>query len=317
MTTKVFIDGEVGTTGLQIRARLDGRVDLELISLGEDRRKDAGARREALNAADIVILCLPDEAAKEAVRLIENKTTRVIDGSTAHRVAPGWVYGFPEMTAEQRQLVSGAARVTNPGCYPTGAIALTRPLADAGLLPAGWPLTVNAVSGYSGGGKQMIAEFEDEASSNYTLEAFRAYALSLAHKHVPEMQTNMRLEHPPLFTPNVGRYAQGMIVEVPLQLWAMPGAPTLARVHEVLTAAYEGQRFVSVAPLDESAAMSKLDPEGLNGSNEMKLFVFGNEKTQQARLTALLDNLGKGASGQAVQCLNIMIGADEGLAVNL
>ena len=213
--------------------------------------------------------------------------------------------------------MSGASRVTNPGCYPTGAIALTRPLVEAGLLPADWPLTVNAVSGYSGGGKQMIAEFEDEASSNYTLEAFRAYALGLAHKHVPEMQANMGLDHPPLFTPNVGRYAQGMIVEVPLQLWALPGTPSLAQVHEVLAAAYDGQRFVSVAPLAESAAMTKLDPEGLNGSNEMKLFVFGNEKTKQARLVALLDNLGKGASGQAVQCLNIMTGADEGLGVNL
>ncbi|MBX3497648.1 MAG: N-acetyl-gamma-glutamyl-phosphate reductase [Parvibaculum sp.] len=317
MTTKVFIDGEVGTTGLQIRARLEGRDDLELILLGEAKRKDAGARKDALNAADIVVLCLPDDAAREAVSLIDNQTTRVIDASTAHRVAEGWVYGFPEMTAAQRQLVSGAARVTNPGCYPTGAIALTRPLVAAGLLPAAWPLTVNAVSGYSGGGKQMIAEFEDEASSNYTLEAFRAYALGLAHKHVPEMQANMGLDHPPLFTPNVGRYAQGMIVEVPLQLWALPGAPMLAAVHQVLAAAYEGARFVSVAALEESAAMTKLDPEQLNGTNAMKLFVFGNEKTKQARLVALLDNLGKGASGQAVQCLNLMIGADEGLGVNL
>ena len=317
MTTRVFIDGEVGTTGLQIRARLDGRADLDFISLGEDRRKDAAARKEALNSADIVILCLPDDAAKEAVSLIGNKTTRVIDASTAHRVADGWVYGLPEMSEEQRQAISGATRVTNPGCYPTGAIALVRPLVMAGLMPKGWPLTVNAVSGYSGGGKQMIAEFEDQASSNYTLEAFRAYALGLAHKHVPEMQQNMGLDHPPLFTPNVGRYAQGMIVEVPLQLWALPGTPSLAQVHEVLAAAYDGQRFVSVAPLAESAAMTKLDPEGLNGSNEMKLFVFGNEKTKQARLVALLDNLGKGASGQAVQCLNIMTGADEGLGVNL
>lgn len=317
MTTKVFIDGEAGTTGLQIRARLDKRDDLDFISLGEEKRKDAGARREALNAADIVILCLPDDAAKEAVSLIDNKATRVIDASTAHRVAPGWVYGFPEMSSEQRQAISGAARVTNPGCYPTGAIALVKPLVDAGLVPKGWPLTVNAVSGYSGGGKQMIAEFEDEASPAHTREAFRAYALGLAHKHVPEMQANMGLDHPPLFAPAVGRYAQGMIVEVPLQLWALPSAPTVGEVHETLAAAYDGARFVSVASPDESAAMTKLDPEGLNGSNELKLFVFGNEKTKQAMLVALLDNLGKGASGQAVQCLNIMIGADEGLAVDL
>lgn len=317
MTTRVFIDGEVGTTGLQIRARLEGRADLDFISLGEDKRKDAAARRDALNAADIVILCLPDDAAKEAVSLIGNKTTRVIDASTAHRVADGWTYGFPEMLSEQKQEISGAMRVTNPGCYPTGAIALVRPLVMAGLMPESWPLTVNAVSGYSGGGKQMIAEFEDEASPGYTLEAYRAYALGLAHKHVPEMQKNMGLAHPPLFAPNVGRYAQGMIVEVPLQLWALPAAPPVAKVHEVLSAAYEGQRFVSVAPLEESAAMTKLDPEQLNGTNNLKLFVFGNEKTKQVRLTALLDNLGKGASGQAVQCLNIMVGADEGLSVNL
>lgn len=317
MTTKVFIDGEAGTTGLQIRSRLKGRDDLDFISLGEEKRKDADARKEALNEADIVILCLPDDAAKEAVRLIANGRTRVIDASTAHRVSDGWVYGFPEMSADQRQVISGATRVTNPGCYPTGAIALVKPLADAGLLPAGWPLTVNAVSGYSGGGKQMIAEFEDEASPNYTLEAFRAYALSLAHKHVPEMQKNMGLANPPLFTPNVGRYAQGMIVEVPLQLWALPGEVSVTDIHETLAAFYDGQRFVSVAPYEEIAATAKLDPEQLNGTNEMKLFVFGNPATKQARLMALLDNLGKGASGQAVQCLNIMIGADEALGVNL
>lgn len=317
MTTKVFIDGEAGTTGLEIRARLDGRDDLSFISLGDDRRKDPAARKEALNEADIVILCLPDDAAREAVSLIDNSTTRVIDASTAHRVSEGWVYGFPEMSSEQRQEIAGATRVTNPGCYPTGAIALVRPLVMAGLMPESWPVTINAVSGYSGGGKQMIAEFEDKAAPNYTLEAYRTYALSLAHKHIPEMQQNMGLAHPPLFAPSVGRYAQGMIVEVPLQLWALPGAPGVAKLHEVLSRAYEGQRFVSAAPLEESTAMTKLEPEALNGTNDLKLFVFGNEATKQARAVALLDNLGKGASGQAVQCLNIMIGAEEGLGVNL
>ncbi len=317
MTTKVFIDGEVGTTGLQIRSRLNGRDDLDFISLGEEKRKDAGARKEALNEADIVILCLPDDAAKEAVSLIANGRTRVIDASTAHRVADGWVYGFPEMSADQRQVISGATRVTNPGCYPTGAIALVKPLTDAGLVPAGWPLTVNAVSGYSGGGKQMIAEFEDADAPGHTKENYRAYALSLAHKHVPEMQKNMGLQNPPLFTPNVGRYAQGMIVEVPLQLWALPGEVSVTDLHETLAAFYDGQRFVSVAPYEEIAATTKLDPEQLNGTNKMKLFVFGNPATKQARLMALLDNLGKGASGQAVQCLNIMTGADEALGVNL
>ena len=317
MPTKIFIDGEVGTTGLQIKERLAKRTDLDFISLGEEKRKDAGARREALNEADIAILCLPDDAAREAVSLVDNDRTRVIDASTAHRVAPGWSYGFPEMTPSQKQEISGAMRVTNPGCYPTGMIALVRPLVDAGLVPSDWPLTVNAVSGYSGGGKGMIAEFEDTTASNYTRDNYRTYALTLAHKHVPEMQSYGRLAHPPLFAPAVGRYAQGMIVDVPLQLWAIKGVPSPATLHEVLAKRYEGRQFVSVASAEETESMKGLDPEGLNGTNRLKLFVFGNEKTQQARLVALLDNLGKGASGQAVQCLNIMIGAEEGLGVDL
>ena len=317
MATKIFIDGEVGTTGLQIKSRLASRDDLDFISLGEEKRKDAAARREALNEADVVILCLPDDAAREAVTLIDNNRTRVIDASTAHRVADGWTYGFPEMTPSQKQAISGATRVTNPGCYPTGMIGLVRPLVDAGLVPSGWPLTVNAVSGYSGGGKGMIAEFEDENAPNHTKDSYRTYALTLAHKHVPEMQSYGGLDHPPLFAPAVGRYAQGMIVDVPLQLWALDGAPTPAALREVLEKHYEGQQFVSVASMEETEAMKGLDPEGLNGTNRLKLFVFGNEQTKQARLVALLDNLGKGASGQAVQCLNIMTGADEALGVDL
>ena len=317
MATKIFIDGEVGTTGLQIKSRLASRDDLDFISLGDEKRKDAAARREALNEADVVILCLPDDAAREAVTLIDNNRTRVIDASTAHRVADGWTYGFPEMTPSQKQAISGATRVTNPGCYPTGMIGLVRPLVDAGLVPSGWPLTVNAVSGYSGGGKGMIAEFEDENAPNHTKDSYRTYALTLAHKHVPEMQSYGGLDHPPLFAPAVGRYAQGMIVDVPLQLWALDGAPTPAALREVLEKHYEGQQFVSVASMEETEAMKGLDPEGLNGTNRLKLFVFGNEQTKQARLVALLDNLGKGASGQAVQCLNIMTGADEALGVDL
>lgn len=317
MPTKIFIDGEVGTTGLQIKSRLATRTDLDFISLGEEKRKDAAARREALNEADVVVLCLPDDAAREAVTLIDNTRTRVIDASTAHRVADGWTYGFPEMTPSQKQEISGAMRVTNPGCYPTGMIALVRPLVDAGLVPSGWPLTVNAVSGYSGGGKGMIAEFEDENASNFTKDNYRTYALTLAHKHVPEMQTYGGLAHPPLFAPAVGRYAQGMIVDVPLQLWALDSAPTPDALRDVLATHFDGRQFVSVASAEETEAMRDLDPEGLNGTNRLKLFVFGNEQTQQARLVALLDNLGKGASGQAVQCLNIMIGAEEGLGVDL
>ncbi|NEX92097.1 N-acetyl-gamma-glutamyl-phosphate reductase [Caulobacter sp. 17J65-9] len=315
MSHKVFIDGEAGTTGLQIRARLEGRTDLQLISLPAERRKDASARAEALNAADAVVLCLPDDAAREAVSLIANDTTRVIDASTAHRTAEGWTYGFAEMAPGQRAAIAASTRISNPGCYPTGMIALVRPLVAAGLIPADWPVSVNAVSGYSGGGKAMIAEFEDASSPAYTTAAFRIYATALGHKHVGEMRQHTGLTRPPLFAPAVGRYAQGMIVEVPLQLAAMAGAPSVARVREVLAAAYEGERFVSVATAEETAATKTLDPEGLNDTNRLKLYVFGDEAAGQARLVALLDNLGKGASGAAVQNLNLALGLDEGLGL--
>ena len=315
MAAKIFIDGEAGTTGLQIRERLESRADLELLSIDPARRKDEGARRELLNSADVVVLCLPDDAARHAVGLIESNAVRVIDASTAHRVSPDWVYGFPEMAEGQRDAIAAAARVTNPGCYPTGMIALVRPLVEAGLIPSVWPLTINAVSGYSGGGRSMIAEFEDEASPAFTRDAFRIYGLHLTHKHVPEMQLYAGLESPPLFAPAVGRYYKGMIVEVPLQLWSLPSQPTLEEVREVLDEAYHDCRFVEVASQEESAALKGLDPEGLNGTNRMKLFVFGDEDEGQARLVALLDNLGKGASGAAVQNLNIMLGLDEGLGL--
>ena len=315
MAAKIFIDGEAGTTGLQIRERLASRPDLEVLSIDPARRKDEGARRELLNSADVVVLCLPDDAARQAVTLIESNAVRVIDASTAHRVSPDWVYGFAEMAEGQREAIASAARVTNPGCYPTGMIALVRPLVEAGIIPQVWPVTVNAVSGYSGGGKAMIAEFEDEAAPGFTRDAFRIYGLPLAHKHVPEMQVYGGLETRPLFAPAVGRYYKGMIVEVPLQLWSLPSQPTVEELHEVLEDAYPEEGFVEVVSLEECGALKSLDPEGLNGTNRMKLYVFGNEEEGQARLVALLDNLGKGASGAAVQNLNIMLGLDEGLGL--
>ena len=310
MTHTIFIDGEAGTTGLEIRERLEARADLELILLG-DRRRDVEARREALNAADAVILCLPDEAAKEAVAMIVNPAVRVIDASTAYRVDPAWTYGFAEMVPGQRERIAGATRVSNPGCYPTGFIGLIAPLVRAGLVPADWPVTVNAVSGYSGGGKAMIAEFEAGGA-----EAFRAYGLSLKHKHVPEMTRHTGLSRDVLFAPAVGNYRQGMLVEVPLHLSALPETPSIERIHCALIEVYEGQRFVEVASLEATEAMTGLDPEGLNGTNRMRLHVFGDRSGGQARLVALLDNLGKGASGAAVQNLNLMLGLDEGAGLS-
>ena len=305
MTHTIFIDGEAGTTGLEIRERLDARADLALILLG-DRRRDVEARREALNSADAVILCLPDDAAKEAVAMIDNPTVRVIDASTAYRVDPAWTYGFAEMAAGQAEKIAGATRVSNPGCYPTGFIGLVRPLVSAGIIPAGWPVTVNAVSGYSGGGKAMIAEFEAGGAG-----AFRAYGLTLKHKHVPEMTLHAGLERPVLFAPAVGAYRQGMLVEVPLHLSALPGSPSVEVVHGALAEAYAGCRFVEVAELEATEAMTGIDPEGLNGTNRMRLHVFGDRGGEQVRLVALLDNLGKGASGAAVQNLNLMLALKE------
>ncbi len=311
MTYSVFIDGEAGTTGLDVLRRLEARADLEIIALG-DRRRDVEARREALNSADAVILCLPDDAAKEAVAMIENPGVRVIDASTAYRVDPAWTYGFAEMAhapgrMTQGEKIAGATRVSNPGCYPTGFIGLVRPLVSAGIIPAGWPVTVNAVSGYSGGGKAMIAEFEAGGA-----EAFRAYGLSLKHKHVPEMTLHTGLERPVLFAPAVAAYRQGMLVEVPLQLAALPSSPSVEVVHGALAEAYADCRFVEVVELETTEAMTGIDPEGLNGTNRMRLHVFGDRDGAQVRLVALLDNLGKGASGAAVQNLNLMLGLDEG-----
>ncbi len=311
MNRKIFIDGAAGTTGLEIRERLAGRREFDVVQLSDSDRKDARARKAAINDAGVVILCLPDEAAKEAVSLIDNPEVRVIDASTAHRVAPGWAFGFPEFEAGNYDVIATSKRVTNPGCYATGFLALIRPLVCAGLVPADAALSVNAVSGYSGGGKTMIAEFEDKASPGYVETVVRTYGLNLAHKHVPEMTQRAGLAHPPVFAPSVGRYYRGMIVEVPLHLWALPGSPRAADLRESLAQAYRGRPFVEVASAEETASLKTLDAEALKNTNRMKLYVFANEGARQARLVAVLDNLGKGASGAAVQNLNIMLGLPE------
>lgn len=305
MKPKVFIDGEAGTTGLQIAQRLKGRPDLELVSIDEAKRKDTEARAAIMNKCDAVILCLPDDAARLAVSLVENPNTVIIDASTAHRVSAGWTYGFPEMDKGQRAAIAASSRISNPGCYPTGFIALVRPLVLSGLVPLDWPVTVNAVSGYSGGGKSMIAEFEERQ----TEDNYRIYALGQTHKHPPEMKKHSGLSHLPMFMPAVGRFAQGMIIEVPLALWALPSKPKRKDLHKVLERSYAGERFVKVASLAEADAIKTLDAEGCNDTNRLELYVFGSD--DQARLVARLDNLGKGASGAAVQNLNIALGLDE------
>ena len=311
MVTKVFIDGASGTTGLEIRERLAPRRELELVVLDDARRKDASARADALNSADVVILCLPDDAAREAVSLITNPNVRVIDPSTAHRVADGWVFGFPELEPVRREELRQAKRVTNPGCYSTGFLAIVRPLVRAGLIPVDWPVVCDAVSGYSGGGKSMIAEFEDPKAPNYSLEVFRTYGLTLEHKHVAEMQKHAGLRYPPLFAPSVGRFYRGMLVEIPLQLFALPGQPSVKQVHAALADSYRGEMLVEVASLADSAGRKTLAAEELKNTNRLKIYTFGNDARGQARVVAVLDNLGKGASGACVQNLNVMMGWPE------
>lgn len=304
---KVFIDGAAGTTGLEIVERLAPRAEFELLILDEEARKDAGARRAAYHAADFAVLCLPDEAAKEALALAEGAKVRIIDASSAHRVADGWTYGFPELTG--REAVASASRVSNPGCYPTGFLGLVAPLVRAGLLPADWPYTVNAVSGYSGGGKALIQRFDEDGDI-----AFRAYGLGMGHKHVPEMQRYAALAHPPLFAPAVIDAHRGMVVEVPLPLSAMPmaGSPEVLRL--ALVEFYSGSPVVTVhdEPKDELLLRRSMQP-----SDRLDLWVFGAKDGTQARLVARLDNLGKGASGAAVQSLNLMAGLDETAGLNL
>lgn len=309
MTTSVFIDGAAGTTGLEIAARLAGREEFALVTLPDDRRKDAAARAEAINDADVVILCLPDDAAREAVALIANDRTRVIDASTAHRVAQGWTYGFPEIVG--RETVAEAKRIANPGCYPTGFIALLAPLVRANLLPVAWPYSCNAVSGYSGGGKALIERFEADSAI-----AWRGYGLAFGHKHLAEMQAYAHLAIEPLFLPAVVPAYRGMVVEIPLPLSIIPGNPDPIALREALAAFYAGSPVVSVVE-DAPDSGEILMRDGAEPWDGLRLHVIASKDGGQARLVAELDNLGKGASGAAVQSLNLISGLPETAGLRL
>lgn len=298
----IFIDGEAGTTGLGIRQRLETMPGIALRSLPPAQRKDRSARQDMMAECDLVVLCLPDDAAREAVGLagaLGSNTPKLLDASTAHRVDPEWTYGFPEMAPDQPRQIAGSRKVSNPGCYPTGAIGLLRPLVEAGLVPPDYPITITAVSGYSGGGRSMIEAHDRDGGP-----AFELYALSLEHKHVPEIERFAGLTRRPIFVPSVGHFRQGMLVSVPLYLDDLIGKPTGADLREALLAFYEGSEYVKVMAGDGGG---KLEPQALNGTNRLELYVWENKARRQAVLVARLDNLGKGASGAAVQNLQLML----------
>lgn len=309
MKPKIYVDGQEGTTGLQIHQRLAGRADLELITIDPAHRKDPAARAACLNAADIAFLCLPDAAAREAVALLTNSRTVVIDASTAHRTDPGWAYGLPELGAAYRERIRASTRIANTGCHAAAFILGVAPLVAAGLIPAAYPLSCFSITGYSGGGKKMIADYETTPAP--ALASPRPYALGLAHKHLPEMRAHAGLTAAPVFTPVVGAFYQGLAVTVPLALTQLPGKPAPADLHAALARAYAGERFVRVLPPGDDAVLDGgfLDVQACNGTNRADVLVFGH--AEQAVVIVRLDNLGKGASGAAVQCMNLRLGLDE------
>lgn len=309
MKTKVFIDGKEGTTGLQIFDRFEGRDDLEILTISEDKRKDTAERKKLINESDITFLCLPDAAAIEAAALCENPNTRIIDASTAHRTNPAWDYGFPELSAQHREKIKNSKRVANPGCYASGFISLVYPLVQTGVLPEEYPLTCHAVSGYSGGGKKMIAAIESDSKTK-EMYSPRQYALTQAHKHLPEMQYVCGLKYKPMFNPIVDDYYNGMVVSVPLISRALTKAYTPKDIHEILSEHYSGQKYVKVMELGGKDTLPDgfLAANTLANTNDMQIFVFGND--QQILLCSRFDNLGKGASGAAVQNMDIMLGKE-------
>jgi N-acetyl-gamma-glutamyl-phosphate reductase len=313
MKHRVFVDGQEGTTGLRIHEYLAQRSDIEVLRIAPERRKDADERARLLNAADVAFLCLPDAAAKEAAALVSNPATCLIDASTAHRTAPGWVFGLPELAPGQRERIRGAKRISNPGCHSSAFILLLRPLVDAGLVPAGLPISATSITGYSGGGKKMIEQYE--AGGDTRLNAPRPYALALSHKHVPEMTAHTGLAVKPIFQPIVGSFYKGLAVSVPLHLSQLKAGTRAEDLQAAFERHYAGERFIRVMPLRDAGTLEDgfFDVQACNDTNRVDIFVFGNDT--QAVLMARLDNLGKGASGAAVQSMNVHLGVDEGLGL--